>query len=50
VAGESGNDLRRRVPDFPEVGTRGVRLEIHESNGARSARVYEVRLDRETAG
>ncbi len=49
VAGESDNYLRR-VLDFPEGETSGVRLEMHETHGARSARVYEIRLYRETAG
>ncbi|MBI4910634.1 MAG: FAD-dependent oxidoreductase [Acidobacteria bacterium] len=44
VAGETGNYMRRRVHTFPEAGTDRVRIEIHEANGAKSARVYEVRL------
>jgi hypothetical protein len=50
VAGETDSYLRHRVLDFPEVKTSGVRLEMHETHGARSARVYEVRLYRERAG
>jgi hypothetical protein len=44
VAGESGNYIRRRLLTFPPVATGRVRVEIHETNGAPSVRVYEVRL------
>jgi hypothetical protein len=44
IAGESGNYLRRRVLHFPAVETNRFRIDIHETNGATAARVYEVRL------
>jgi hypothetical protein len=44
VAGETGNYMRRRVLTFPPVKTDGIRIAMHETHGARSARVYEVRL------
>jgi hypothetical protein len=44
VASDSANYMRRRVLAFPPVVTDRVRLEAHETNGAKSARVYEVRL------
>jgi hypothetical protein len=44
VAGESDNYLRRRVLRFPAVNTDRFRLEVQETNGAKVARVYEVRL------
>lgn len=44
VAGENENYLRRRVLSFEAVETDRVRVEIAETNGARVARIYEVRL------
>ncbi|MEP7361625.1 MAG: FAD-dependent oxidoreductase [Acidobacteriota bacterium] len=44
VAGETANYMRRRVLSFSPVRTDKVRIEIHETNGAPSARIYEVRL------
>ena len=43
VAGEEDNYMRRRVLRFPPIETRALRLVIHETNGASTARVYEVR-------
>jgi hypothetical protein len=45
VAGETGNYMRRRMLTFPAVTAGRVRIEVHETHGARSARIYEVRLD-----
>lgn len=50
VAGETENYLRRRVLAFDEVETDRVRIDVQETNGARSARVYEVRLYGEAGG
>jgi hypothetical protein len=44
VAGEEDNHLRRRVLRFAPVETDRVRVEILETNGAKAARVYEVRV------
>ena len=44
VAGETDNYMRRRVLSFQPVVSDGVRIEMLETNGARSARVYEVRI------
>jgi hypothetical protein len=44
VAGEEDNHLRRRVLRFEPVETDRVRVEILETNGAKAARVYEVRV------
>jgi hypothetical protein len=44
VAGETDNYMRRRVLIFEAVVSDAVRIEMHETNGARSARVYEVRI------
>jgi hypothetical protein len=44
VAGEEDNYMRRRVLEIEPVKTDRLRLQFHETNGARSARVYEVRL------
>jgi hypothetical protein len=44
VAGETDNYMRRRVLTFEPVVSDRVRIEMHETNGARSARVYEVRI------
>jgi hypothetical protein len=50
VAGETDNYMRRRVLTFEPVVSDRVRIEMHETNGARSARVYEVRIyDGDTA-
>ncbi len=40
---EMGNYQRRRVHTFSSVETTAVRLRIHATNGAPSARVYEIR-------
>lgn len=44
VAGEAGNYLRRRVLKFSPVRTDAIRLSVQETNGAKQARIYEVRL------
>ena len=44
IAGEEDNYMRRRVLRFAPVRTDRVRLSMLQTNGARSARVYEVRL------
>lgn len=44
IASEEDNYMRRRVLRFAPVSTDRVRLMVHETNGAKSARVYEVRL------
>ncbi len=44
IAGEEDNYMRRRVLRFAPVRTDRVRLSMLETNGARSARVYEARL------
>jgi len=44
VAGETDNYMRRRVLSFDQVTSDRVRIEMHETNGAASARVYEVRI------
>jgi hypothetical protein len=40
---ETGNFQRRRVHRFDTVTTSKLRLTIHETNGAASARVFEIR-------
>ena len=50
VAGEAGNYMRRRVLYFEPVVSDGVRIEVQETNGAPSARIYEVRIYDEPAG
>ena len=42
-----GNYVRKRVHTFPEVRSSALRLLVHATNGAPSARVYEVRVYRE---
>jgi hypothetical protein len=44
VQGESDNYMRRRVLRFPPVTSDGLKIEMHETNGAISARVYDVRI------
>ena len=44
VAGDEDNYLRRRVHRFAAVTADRVRVLVRETNGARSARIYEVRL------
>lgn len=44
VAGETENYLRRRVLRFEPVETDRIRVEVQETNGAKVARIYEVRL------
>lgn len=44
IARETANYFRRRVHRFDPVTTDRIRLEIHETNGAAAARIYEVRL------
>jgi hypothetical protein len=44
VGGESDNYMRRRVVAFEPVESDRVRIEMSQTNGARSARVYQVRI------
>jgi hypothetical protein len=44
VAGETDNYMRRRELAFAPVTTDRVRIDVAATNGARSARIYEVRL------
>lgn len=44
VGGEADNYMRRRVLTFNPLTTDGLKIEMQETNGALSARVYEVRL------
>jgi 2-polyprenyl-6-methoxyphenol hydroxylase-like FAD-dependent oxidoreductase len=44
VAAETGNFQRRRAHRFERVAADAVRLTVHATNGAPSARVYEVRI------
>jgi hypothetical protein len=39
-----GNYQRRRIHHFEPVVTRKVRVLVEATNGARAARVYEIRL------
>ncbi|HWQ55453.1 MAG TPA: FAD-dependent oxidoreductase [Bryobacteraceae bacterium] len=50
VASVEGNYQRRRVHRFPEVQGTRLRLTVDATNGASMARVFEVRVYRETAG
>ncbi|NQT16300.1 MAG: FAD-dependent oxidoreductase, partial [Planctomycetes bacterium] len=43
LATETGNFQRRRVHRFETVATSKLRLTVHETNGAASARVFEIR-------
>jgi hypothetical protein len=49
VQGESDNYMRRRVLRFPPVTSDGLKIEMHETNGAISSRVYEVRIYQESS-
>jgi len=49
LAGEEDNYMRRRVLTFAPVTADRVRIVVHETNGCRSARIYEVRLYDESA-
>jgi hypothetical protein len=40
----SDNYNRRRVHTFSPVDSDRVRINLHETNGTKSARIYEVRL------
>ncbi len=44
IAGENDNYMRRRVLTFAPVTSDRVRIVVHETNGCRSARIYEVRM------
>lgn len=44
IAGEDDNYMRRRVLTFPAVTADRLRIVVQETNGCRSARIYEVRL------
>ncbi|HEU0121049.1 MAG TPA: FAD-dependent oxidoreductase [Bryobacteraceae bacterium] len=44
IAGETGNYMRRRVLTFDAVESSALRLTVRETNGAPSARVYEIRV------
>ncbi|MBI4893354.1 MAG: FAD-dependent oxidoreductase [Acidobacteria bacterium] len=50
IAGEDDNYMRRRVLTFPALTADRVRVAVHETNGGRSARIYEVRLYSEPDG
>jgi hypothetical protein len=43
VAEENDNYFRRRVHYFAPCESDRLRINVHETNGARSARIYEVR-------
>jgi hypothetical protein len=40
----AGNFQRRRIHDFPPTEATKVRLDVLATNGAPTARVYEVRV------
>ena len=44
VAAESDNYYRRRLHRCPAVEADRLRITIHETNGGRSARIYETRV------
>jgi hypothetical protein len=44
IADVSDNYYRRRVHTFSPVDSDRVRINVHETNGTQSARIYEVRL------
>jgi FAD-dependent oxidoreductase family protein len=44
VAGESANYQRRRVHSFDPLQSDRLRIRVHQTNGAKSARIYEVRV------
>jgi hypothetical protein len=48
IVRQEGNYFRRRVHKFDRVHSDRVRINIHETNGAKSARVNEVRIYDET--
>lgn len=48
LAAETGNFQRRRVHRFETVTTSKLRLTVHETNGAASARVFEIRAYHES--
>jgi len=48
IARQDGNYFRRRVHNFDRLHSDRVRIDFHETNRAKSARVYEVRNYNET--
>ncbi len=48
LARERGNFQRQRVHRFEPVTTSKLRLTVHATNGAASARVFEIRAYRES--
>ena len=48
IVRQDGNYFRRRVHNFERIRSSRVRINFHETNGAESARVYEVRIYNET--
>lgn len=44
IVQQDGNYFRRRLHKFSRVRSDRVRINMHETNGAPSARVYEVRI------
>ncbi len=44
VVQQDGNYFRRRVHNFDQVRSDRVRINFHETNGAKAVRVYEVRI------
>jgi hypothetical protein len=49
VVHEPDNYFRHRVHRFPTVEADRLRVTIHETNGARSARIYEARVYNDTS-
>jgi hypothetical protein len=47
VAGEEKNYYRRRVHSFAAMESDRVRINVYETNGAKVARIYEVRIYQE---
>jgi len=50
VVEESDNYYRRRVHRFTQIETDRLRITVHETNGAASARIYEARVYSEPEG
>ncbi len=50
IVREADNYVRRRVHRFDPVRTRALRIVVEATNGAPSARIYEVRVYREQTG
>ena len=48
IVRQEGNYFRRRVHKFDRVHSNRVRINVHETNGAKSTWVYEVRIYDET--